>query len=82
MRDLLRSERRVMERHARLGGVRLVIDPYIYPESMTPAGRRSRLELLIEFLESMQALRRQMPDPPELAMLPSVEPIMPKLPVT
>lgn len=48
-----RDERMAFERHARVNGCRLIIDPYLTYEPYGDEARIVRLETLVEFLESM-----------------------------
>lgn len=48
-----REERIALERHARVVGCRLIIDPYLTYRRYGDAARIVRLETLVEFLESM-----------------------------
>jgi hypothetical protein len=49
----VRKERLALEEHARIMGCRLIINPYLLYEMYGDDARKSRLESLIEFLESM-----------------------------
>jgi ubiquinone/menaquinone biosynthesis C-methylase UbiE len=52
-RHLLREERRALERHARVEGCTLIVDPTVETlNQLGPDARRARLEILLEFLES------------------------------
>jgi hypothetical protein len=55
-RQLLREERHVLERHARVAGCALLIDPFIDFTPVGPAAHRAQLEVLIAFLETMPDL--------------------------
>jgi hypothetical protein len=53
LRHTLREERRAIERHARLNGCSLLINPAILLDERFVGRRARRLEILIEFLKSM-----------------------------
>jgi hypothetical protein len=56
MRFLHREERRVIERHARIAGCRLIFDPMSETHKEQGKGaRRARLKVLLDFLKSMPA---------------------------
>lgn len=51
--NLLREERRELERHARKEGCKLIIDPTFCLERNGPVATQTRLKILLEFIESM-----------------------------
>lgn len=73
-RQMLREERRVLARHARIAGCSLIIDPFS-PLPNGPGAKRRRLLTLIEFLESLDdeqvcaAVRRRPPLDPANVLL-------------
>jgi len=52
--ELLREERIALERHARVEGCDLIMDPYILPDKMIPKTRITRLNILLNFLDSIE----------------------------
>jgi hypothetical protein len=51
--NLQRAERRILEQHARQAGCDLIIDPEFSLERNGPSATRTRLEILLKFIESM-----------------------------
>jgi hypothetical protein len=51
--NLQRAERRALEQHARQAGCDLIIDPEFSLERNGPSATRTRLEILLRFIESM-----------------------------
>lgn len=50
---LLREERLALEKHARVGGCRLIINPYLTYDKYGTFARKIRLKSLVKFLETM-----------------------------
>jgi hypothetical protein len=59
LRDLQKRERQALERHARRGGAKLIIDPWITFARASTDPVKARLESLLEFLESVDDKQAQ-----------------------
>jgi hypothetical protein len=53
LHKMARQQRRIMERHARKAGCRLLIDPVTTLPELSPEAQKSRVSVLVSFLESM-----------------------------
>jgi hypothetical protein len=65
--NLLREERKVLERHARVSGCRIIINPYLRYEKYGEEARITRLENLAKFIDGMHRTKIQ------IAINPNIE---------